>query len=250
MESIKRINKFQRYDLKKSVGAFWVVMIIVNIFAYVLTSYTNSNSNIKFGPFVHEGDLLSMAGSNIVPIFIFFIVYGINMYHEYFALALSLGVTRRDFYKSVIVNNLLVSLIFAFIQGILQIIDKNVVEFLGFNPMVDFGIFNTSRDNIFIIILSLFAFFLIYASMSNLLGVLQYKFGYKFWIGFGIVTLFGVVLENNYPFITNLPGVFSGIYLWLESIFRSFTIFPLGLLIMLISYTLGYLLIRRTNIKK
>ncbi|MDR7855189.1 hypothetical protein [Tissierella sp.] len=250
MESNKRINKFQKYDLKESVGAFWVVMIIVNIFVYALASYTNSNSNVKFGPFIHDGDLFSIAGSNIMPILIFFIIYGITMYYEYFALALSFGVTRRDFYKSAIVDNFQVSLIFAFVQSVLQIIDKNVIESLGINPMVDFGIFNTSRDNIFFIILSLFTFFLVCASLSNLLGVLQYKFGYKFWIVFGIISLFGLVWENSFHLIANVLGIFSKIYLWIESIFSKFTIFPLGLLIIIISYTLGYLLIRRVDIRK
>ncbi len=250
MESIKRINKFQKHDLKESVGAFWLVMILVNIFVYVLTVYVNSNSNIKFGPFIHDGDLFSVAGSNMVAIFIFFVIYGINMYYEYFALALSFGVTRRDFYKSAIGNNLLVSLIFAVVQSVLQIIDKNIVEFLGINPMVDFGIFNTSKDNILIIILSLFAFFLIYSSLSNLLGVLQYKYGYKFWIVFGILVLFGVVFEKNFHIIANILGVYSQTYLWLESIFSNFAILPLGLIIAMISYTLGYLLIKRVEIRK
>lgn len=95
MNSIKRINKFQNYGLKKSVGTFWIVMIIVNIFAYILNIY--SSANINLGPLISKNDLISIAGANIVSIFIFFTIYSIIMYHEVFALAISFGITRKDF---------------------------------------------------------------------------------------------------------------------------------------------------------
>ena len=248
MDSTKRIFRFQKRDLIKSVGIFWLVIFQINIISYILTS--KLGSNVRIGLSVSDNNLLSMAGSNMVTIFIFFMVYGIVMYHESFALALSFGITRKDFYKSVIVNNFMVAMIFAIIQGLLQLMDKNIVESLGFNPMMEFGIFNTSKDIIFIIILALFALFLIFGSISNLFGVLQYKFGYRLWIGLGIVGLLGLVVENNFHLTTSLFKVFTGIYHWLESIFNNLAILPLGLFVMAVTYSLGFLIIRKIDIKK
>ena len=74
-----------------------------------------------------------------MPIFIFFIVYGIVMYHEDFALALSFGSHKKKILKNpVIVNNIIVTLSFAAIQVILQIIDKYFIASLGYKPMVEF----------------------------------------------------------------------------------------------------------------
>lgn len=242
MDSTKRIFRFQKYGLKKSIIGFWSVVLIINILAYILIRYFNSN--IGIGLFSNKGDVFSVVGGNIMPIFIFFIVYGIVMYHEDFALALSFGVTRKDYYKSVIIDNMLAVSSFAVIQTVLLIIDKYIIKLLGYNPMVEFVSFNTSTDSILFIVFTLALLFLTFASLTNLLGVLQYRFGYKFWIGFGI-TFF--IAAN---FFSKLTEMFSGIYLWLRTTFDSSAILILELFIIIICYTLGYFLIKKANVKK
>lgn len=245
MDSTKRALKFQKYGSKKSILGFWGVILTINILTYILSIYFNPQ--VKIGLFNGNDDLFSIAGANLMPIFIFFIVYGIIMYHEDFALALSFGVTRKDFYKSVIVDNIIVTLSFAAIQGILQIIDKYIIESLGHNPMVEFGVFNTSTNNILFIVLALFILSLAFVSVANLLGVLHYRFRYKFWIGFALVFLVSQMFIN---FITRPMAGISELYLWLVSRFGNFAIFILEFLIIIICYTIGYLLIRKSNIRK
>lgn len=243
MDSIKRAIRFQNYNLIKSLLSFWGVLLIVNIFAGTLIIYSDT---IK-GPLIIQNDTTSMTASNIMPILIFFIIYGILMYHEDFALALSFGVTRKDFYKSVLVNNIFVVFSFAIIQTTLQMIEKFAVRFFDYNLMVEFGLFNTSTDNVFYIIFSLSMIFLTFVSITNLLGVLQYRFGYKFWLGFGVVVFLG---SNNNMFFIKAMGGFSHIYKWTWSNFNNLTLFLLGFIIVIISYALGYIFIRKTNIKK
>lgn len=240
MDSTKRLFKFQNYDLIKNVGTFWAVLFIVNLFAYGLIIYFDSK--VSFG--ISDNDLLSILGANTMPIIIFFIIYGIIMHHEDFALALSFGVTRGGFYKSVIVNNILIAAIFAIIQGVLQFFDKYIVESLGKKPLVKFGLFNTAEDSILIIILVLFMLYLTIISISNLIGVLQYRYGYKFWIGFGIVAF----IVGNF-FIKAILG-FSNIFTLLLRRWDNLAILLLEILIIIICYSLGYLFIKKANIRK
>ena len=51
--------------------------------------------------FDDDDDLISIAGANLMPIFIFFIVYGILIYHEDFPVALVLELRER-----IIINQL------------------------------------------------------------------------------------------------------------------------------------------------
>lgn len=245
MDSTKRVLKFQTYGMKKSVGVFWSVLLTINIFTYILIGYFNSN--IRIGIFDSRTNTFSIVAGNIMPIFIFLIVYGIVMYHEDFALALNFGVTRKDFYKSVIFNNLLVILIFSVIQSTLQVIDKNIMGLLGYKPMVEFSIFNISTDNIWFIMLTLALLFLTIASITNLLGILQYRFGYKLWIGLGVVFTVGQIMGN---FTIKTIIALSEILLWLQGKLHYPTVLIIGFAIIIICYILGYFLIKKANIKK
>lgn len=240
MESTKRVIKFHNYDLKKSLAMFWLVLGAVNIIGYALSMY--SKSNTRFGAFISNGNELSLAGSNIMAIVIFFIVYGIMMYYEDFAIALSFGITRRDFYTSGIVNNILVASIFGIIQGTLQVVDKYIVEYLGYTPMVDFGIFNTLTDNLFFIVLTLIIVFLTIISITNLLGVLQFRFGYKLWIGLALIVFLSQFVSK---WIIQLWKILIEI-----TTVNRMSIILTQIVIMIICYSLGYLLIKKTNIKK
>jgi hypothetical protein len=247
MDSIKRIFKFQNRDLKKSIGAFWLIILMVNVLSSILSiSY---NGNIIYGLNAKGGEAISFIGANMMSIFIYIIIYGIIMYYEDFALALSFGVTRKDFYKSAIVNNILVALISGTIQGGLHLIEKNFFEIPGHKLMTEFGIFNTATDNILFVVLSLSVLFLTLLSISNLLGVLQYRFGYKLWIGVGIVAFLGLNLARISLSIKTIK-MFSNMYLWLYSIFNVGSVFIIEVVLSVICYTLGYFLIRKASIGK
>ena len=247
MDSIKRIFKFQNRDLKKSIGVFWGIILIVNLLSSILSiSY---NSNIIYGLNSKGGEAISFIGANMMSIFIFIIIYGIIMYYEDFALALSFGVTRKDFYRSAIVNNMLVAIIFGIIQGGLHLIEGYFFKTSGYKLMTEFGIFNTSTDNILFIILSLSVFFLALLSISNLLGVLQYRFGYKLWIGVGVVLLL-VLNSTGASFSIKTIKMLSNMYLWLYSIFNIGAVFIIEVILTAICYSIGYFFIRKASIKK
>ncbi|WMM24971.1 hypothetical protein RBU61_18900 [Tissierella sp. MB52-C2] len=247
MDSTKRIFKFQNRDLKKSIGAFWLIILIINLLSSILSiSY---NGNIVYGLNAKGGESISFIGANMVSIFIYIIIYGIIMYYEDFALALSFGATRKDFYKSAIVNNILVALIFGIIQGGLHLIEKYFFKVSGYKLMTEFGIFNIATDNILFIILSLSVFFLALFSISNLLGVLQYRFGYKLWIGVGVMAFLGLNLARISISIKTIK-MFSNMYLWLYSIFNVGSVFIIEVILSVICYTLGYFLIRKASIGK
>lgn len=236
MNQLNRVMKFQNYDMKKSIIGFWGTTLLVNILIYATSIFYNDKITIV--PLIRSEGSFSIVAANIVAIAIYFIINWIVIYYENFALALSFGVTRKDFYKSIIINNIVVALISSIIQGTLQVFEKNLIKNLNFNPLVDFGIFNTEIDNIFFIFLALFIFFSSFISITNLIGILQFKFGYKFWIGFGITFIIAQILKNS---------------VWdrgLSIFFSRSLIFLTLISILIICYIIGYLLIMKSNVKR
>ena len=240
MKTMKRINKFQRLDSLKSIGVFWLVMLILDIVGYILLrEYGSSFYGVSSG--VNGVMLKSVVTANIMSILIFFIVYPYEIYYKYFPIALSFSVTRKDFYKSIIIDNLIVAFIFALVQSVLMKLDMHVIRGLGKNPMVDMGIFNVSEDNIMYIIALLFLFFMAFISIINLLSSLNYKFGFKLWI------VLGVVLA--------LPSIVLGVPFL--SMFNKFVTLRLDVMqlivlciINILLYIIGYFVVTYTNIKK
>jgi len=162
------------------------------------------------------------------------------MYYYYFPIAIGFSITRKDFYKSVVINNIGVTFLFSVIQSILMKLDVGIINSIERNPMVDFGIFNISTDNLIFIMFSLLILFLSITSMLNLLASLNYKFGFKLWIAIG------VVFSLTTAFIgTPFWGFINKIFTWridtLQLIILGFTIIACNLT--------AYMVISNTNIK-
>ncbi|NLY44564.1 MAG: hypothetical protein GX053_01005 [Tissierella sp.] len=238
MNSSKRLFRFLCSYQLGGAGVFWIVMLIVNALSSVLAF--SIKSNVTMGPHIKSGQLLSFAGANMLAIFIYFIVYGLEMYYESFSLTSGFGVTRKNFYLNVIVNNIIMVLIFSVVQFIFLKIDNYAVSKLGFEPIVEFGLFSMNDSSLWII--SVLSFILlVFTSIMNLIGILQYRFGYKFWISFGI---FGLVTQMLTNFIEILTNSFGTIIQTLSEGYLT-----AGITIIIIAYTIGYMLIRRANIK-
>lgn len=190
MSSLKRAINYQRINFFKALGVFWAVILFIDTASYVSLSMLGKNfMGLRVSGFESvdgvETWFLSVAASNIMPIIIFLIVYCYEMYYEYFPIAVSFSVTRKDFYLSVIFDNAAAAFALAVIQSILMKMDCFIIGRLGQNPKIDFGIFNSSTDSILFMIISLFVCFMAFTSIMNLLAALNYKFGYKMWIILG-----------------------------------------------------------------
>lgn len=204
MESNKRALKFQLNESKRSILVFWAVILIVNIFALFMTKYTDVSIGISQGG---GGQLFSLFGMNILPIIIYLMVYNYELYYKNFPIALSFSVIRKDFFKSMIVNNVVVTFIFAVIQSILIKTDPILVKLIGREPIYDFKAFNIQTDNIIFIIIYLFIAFMLYITIWNLVAVLNYKYGPKFWIALVTITLLPqFVIKTNLLSNLILPG--------------------------------------------
>lgn len=234
----KRLFIYLTKEQLKSVGVFWLIMTLVNTFAIIVTFYMTKDW--VFGPIIKSGQYLSFAGSNIFAVLIFFIIYGFVMYYESFSLAAGFGATRKNFYIQAIVSNFTVSLISGIIQIILLKLDNIATAKIGYKPMVDFGLLNMN-DNTIVNILLISFIFLVFVSLGNLLGVLQYRFSYKFWIGFGI---FVFVMQ----LFTNLLGMlFNGLGVLANAILNGGVF--VGLIVIILAYSIGFILIRNVNVK-
>ncbi|MFA5576914.1 MAG: hypothetical protein WCZ27_05525 [Tissierellaceae bacterium] len=242
MDATSRILRFQLFNFKKTASVFWTILLILNIIGYVITKFFYSK--IQIGIF-HNGQLVSITGSNIMPILIFFIIYGIVIYHENFRLALNFGATRRDFYKSVLAMNLIASFTFAVIQAILQVIDKLFVNKMVVNSVISFQLNSNPIVNFLMIILVFMSILLFTASFMNIIGILQYRYGYKFWIGLGIL-IFGSSIFMGVR-IVQLFLRFTDLFLYLLPRLGVFTIPTLAILASTIFYVIGYSLFRKVS---
>ncbi len=241
MESVKRATKFQNLDAKNPTIVFWLVVLIVDIAFYILNLYGGSEFRVGMSTSLNGITAFSVVGANIIPIIVYFIAYSYEMYYETFPIAISFSVTRKDFFKSLVMNNILVAFIFALIQGTLLKIDHIFVNAIGREPLIDFALFNTNTDSIIFIAFSLLVGFLVFVSVTNIIAALNYTFGFKIWIVFGIVFFF---------FTTNRIGmiIVNSIESLLITRIDLFQLLKLGIIIT-ICYVLGYLLTIRTNIK-
>jgi len=250
MDTNKRMFRFLNYDLILGSLAFWGIMLLINIISIFMQHIITSN--ILMGP-VNQGEFaMSFVGTNFIAVLVFFIVYGLEMYYENFSLAVGFGGTRKNFYINVLISNLLVAIIFSSIQMVLLKLDNFLVSSLGYKPLENYGFFNTS-DNLLNNILVLTFLLLVLASLTNLLGVMQYRFGYKFWIGLGVLILIGQMifnfLERFIMSVVDIEGFVNTIIEDIPSISFPSKTYLIGLFIISISYLIGYLFIRRADIK-
>jgi hypothetical protein len=240
MESTKRALKFQFNESKFSIFKFWVVILIVDLFAVFMTKYTSVSIGINEGG---GGQLFSLFGMNILPIIIYLMVYNYELYYKNFSIALSFSVIRKEFFISMIANNVIVAFVFAVIQSILMKVDPMLVRFVGRTPIYDFKAFNIQTDSVIFIILYLFIAFMLYITIWNLIAVLNYKYGPKFWIA--LVT---IALLPQFIIKTNLLSDFilPGDWLNLRITPLLFTVFSI---ITILIYTVIYFIIQNTNVK-
>lgn len=189
MESTKRAIKYQFFDSKSSILGFWLVILIVDIFFYYIDFRSSSNFHIGLSSDSNGIKSLSVVGSNFMAIFIYFIVYTYETYYQRFPIAISFSVTRKDFYKSMVIDNIFVALMFGLIQGILSKVDPIFVKAIGRIPLHDLSFINIKTDNLSYIIFSLSVIFLTFISFWNLMASLNYRFGYKMWIAIGVFSI-------------------------------------------------------------
>lgn len=238
MDSTKRAIKFHYFDTKLALIKFWAVVLIVNICGYLVNIYDVKGINIG----ISSGEFFSITGMNIILILIYLIVYSYEMYYVSFPIAISFSITRKDFFQSLILNNILIASAFALIQGVFMKIDPILAELSGINTNYEFGIFNTRTDNLFFIIFSLFILFLFLISIWNLLASVNYKFGYGMWIVLaGLVILMPYIRKKD---VVDL--IFSSNLLTMRiDISRAMI---LGIIIV-VSYILVYITTSRSNFK-
>ena len=96
-----------------------------------------------------------------------------------------------------------------------------------------------------ITIVVLASIFLFLASIMNIVGILQYKYTYKFWIGFGIVAL--ITLSFFIPSITKLFLTIKDLFIYLLPVLGVYTIPLASILMSAVLYTIGYTLFKKVN---
>ncbi len=246
MEAIKRQIKFQVIDTKNAFITFWSIIILVNLFLYVINGIADFGSaGVSFSASFNgsQEEFISVASVHVISIIIFIIVSSMVMYYETFPIAIGFSTTRKDFYIGVVVHNIILSLSMAIIQGGLMKLDGFIIEAIGRNPLYEQLMFNTKEDSLLYIILMLFIIFLFCTSLFNLLGAALYRFTWKLWLVIGGITM----LASNIDVLVNplrslLPFelvIEHSRLVWLSDM----------LIISVILYIIAFFLIRKISIR-
>lgn len=249
MEGLKRQIRYQIMDSKRAFSIFWSIVLGLNIVAYFLSM----NDNISFGTSMVEsradsfGNMttthyMNVASGNIIPIAIFIIVYCMVMYYENFPTVIGFSSTRKNFYLGVIIHNIILCFAMAVIEGILITLDKYIVKAIGKQPLNNIFMFNLDKDNVAYVITILFLISLLVCSVFNLLGIILYKYGYRFWIVLGVLSFVLLKLGIQKSVSTNIVDFlfsFHGLTSFFIKIVAEVTIL----------YALGWTLIRRRGIR-
>lgn len=247
MENFKRNMKYQFMETKKFLLGFFITIIIIDLVFYILNARYSENINIGFS----LGELgvnsaLSVVGINIMAILIALIAYNFESNYEDFPLAISLSMTRKGYFLSFLADNIFIALIFAVIQGILFKIEPIIMRMIDRVPLYDFVYFNNQTDNIFYIIFILFILFLGFTAFWNLLASINYKVGYKMWIVLIAANILLTSISFRIGFIETIFDSIEKILSPRLGVFQILIILAsIGIL-----YTLNYLIVIRTDIKK
>lgn len=252
MEALKRQIKFQLADTRRAIIIFWAIVIASNILFYFLNATTN-NGMYGTGHMItvqsSNGQLvntryLNVAGSNVIAIWIFIIVYNMVMYYEIFPTAIGFSSTRKNFYLGAIIHNSILCFIMAVIEGVLLKLDRVIIKALGQNALDEFLMLDLKSVNIVYIIIVLFLIFILPCALFNLLGTILYKWGYKFWLVFlaGFIILANVRVEvpvRAFKAVSDFIFRFDGLMT-----FSAKTILVSALL-----YAVGWIFVRRRAVR-
>lgn len=248
MGGFKRQLKFQVMDSKNAFIIFWCIVLAVNILFYYLNGIAEINTSIGTsdsiwtaanGGFITT-TYINVAASNIFAIWVFIIVYNMVMYYETFPTAIGFSSTRKNFYLGAVAVNGILCFAMAVIEGVLLKLDKYFIRAVGRQPLDELLMFNLQKDSIIYVILVLFVLFISCSAVFNLLGTILYKFGYKSWFVFlAIAFIHGNFVPKNY---FEIIGKFFA--------FNNFISFSARFIfISLVMYAIGWLLVKRQNIR-
>ena len=195
MSSLSRSVKLINSNLKKGLIITGAITLVLDLILVLLNLYFD---NISFGLVTGttKNQLLSIFAINILPFTIYFLTNSMIMISENLHIVINYSLTRKNFYKSMIINSCIVSVIFAIVQGILFKVEPLIIAAFEKNSRDNFIFFNTWTDNVFVIIGMLFVMMISFISLINLIVALNHKFGFKVWLIFvGVILI--LVLVNK-----------------------------------------------------
>ncbi|MDO5707616.1 MAG: hypothetical protein Q4P31_03175 [Andreesenia angusta] len=245
MSSLSRSRKLVNSNLKKGLIITGIVTLILDLALVLLNLYFD---NFSLGLVTGSGknQLLSIFALNILPFTIYFLTNSMIMISENLYIAINYSLTRKNFYKSMIINSIIISLIFSIVQGMLFKAEPLILSVFEKNSRDNFILFNSWTDNLIVIIGILFVMIFTFISLLNLIVSLNNKFGFKIWLIFvGIILI--LILVNK-----GLNISFSPIMKSIESMMnisnRGYNLIAMGVVI-LISNLINYFTINSIKLE-
>lgn len=196
MSSLNRAINLTNFSLKKGIIITWVLTLLFDLVT-VLVNLFFTDTSIGLVTGSGQTEQLSIVAINILPFIIFFITNSMIIFSESLPISISYGLTRKNFFIAMILNSLIISVIFAAVQGILFKMEPFIIDILGKTPRDNFVAFNLASDNVFFVIAILFLMIFAFISIVNLLVGLNSKYGFKIWLIFIALFLILVLAKRG-----------------------------------------------------
>ncbi len=191
MKALDRVSKFQLNKTIKSLIIFMLIVLILNIYMHFVNS---TERFIPMGSIEYGSDVerISVVSQNNVFIIIFFIIQSFKMIYERLILSISFSISRVDFIKTIILENILIASIISVFQFLLFKIEPFLIMGNKYAERYDFGYFNLQEDSFLYIIFTFFILLLFAKLLIDFVLSLNFKYGAIIWVIFIILFLIGV----------------------------------------------------------
>lgn len=242
MDLSNRVLKYNFHIMKKSIFKFLITLALVNIFFYLITIKYHSQYEYEL---IYDNKIGHIVILDLIIINIFMLASSFESYAQNFKLALNFGASRKEFYKSLLIINLISSFLLALVHSILQLIDIIMLEYIEMEPFIAFRLHDNPIINFIIIMISLLTSFLAIYGLYNIFAILQYRYNYGFWIVCGTLILFGSTIFGKRA--AGLMLIMISIYNFLLPILNVYTIAVMAGIIAVPLYIIGYFLFKSST---
>lgn len=239
---LKHIKKF-------SFGMIAVtsLVIVASILGNLLYGSNNAMGNMVFGQGGHT--YVSVVQTSLIFIAIGIIISRFTFIDRSISLNISMSITRGEFFKTLVLENLLVSgIISLFLSLVLKLeplfIDQVLKDKPGYSYLSKLGKLDILVDGFFSIFLNVFLVFLVVIVLWTLVAILFRIFGWTlcFWI-------FGLNIILEIPLLKPLKSMveFFSIDNLIDGV-EDFGLGFLGIFKILILYLITYLLLKNIDL--
>lgn len=205
MNKFNRSMRYELYNIKNYNLGLMAISLLILIGLYFTNIYFMENSS-ALGQVKHIGNgintvrALSIVQTLMLGMGLMLIVGSFSFIYRSLPINISMSITRKEFFKTILFQNIVTSLVLSTFMGILLKLEPFFIgRIIDTRPsyvyLSELGNIDILQSNILLVILNIFLVFLAVSAMWTTISLLMYIFkAYVFLLIIG----FNIILENSY----------------------------------------------------